>query len=61
MRKQFSQECADSFIFNNISLFLVPHYNLIGVLTAGEFEHLKCDELNIGICRSHTKEKLHSS
>ena len=37
------------------------HSNLISVLTAGEFEHLKGDELNIEICRSHTKEKLHSS
>lgn len=60
MRKQFSEECADSFIFNNISLFLVFLYNLISILTAGEFEHLKGDELNIEICRSHTKEKVHS-
>lgn len=34
--------------------------NLISVLTAGEFEHLKGYELNIEICRSHTKEKVHS-
>lgn len=40
MRKQFHYECADSFIFNNISLFLVLHYNLIGIPTAGELESL---------------------
>lgn len=40
MRKQFSYECADSFIFSNMSLFLVLYYNLIDILTAGGFENL---------------------
>lgn len=61
MRKQFSEECADSFIFNNTRLFLALLQDLIGILTAGEFEHLKGDDLNIEICRSHTKEKVHGS
>lgn len=61
MRKQFSYESADSFIFNNTSLLLVLYYNLISILTAGEFEHLKGDERNIEICRSLTKGKVQSS
>lgn len=61
VRKQVSYECADSLLFNNIGLFLVRLYNLISILTPGEFEHLKGDELNTEICRSHTKEKVRSS
>lgn len=58
MRKQFSEQCADSLVFNN-SLFFVLHCDLISVPTAGASEHLKGDEPNIEICRSHPK--VHSS
>lgn len=54
MRKQFSEQRADSLVFNN-SLFFVLHRDLISLPTAGESEHLKGEEPSIEICRSHTK------
>lgn len=58
MRKRFREQCADSVVFSN-SLFFVLHSDLTRIPTAGESEHLKGDEPNIAICRSHPK--VHSS